>query len=386
MLQRSLPMKSAHKMNEEKPMSKLFQATTMMGMKLANRFVRSATWEGLAADDGTCTPELKALYVELAKGGVGLIITSHTYVRRDGMGSPRQLGLSDDTFIPGLRELTDAIHRHNGRVAVELSHAGILSNPKVTGLTPLVLSKVDGYAGSEGRVMTVEDIQAMIEAFGQAARRAKEAGFDAIQIHGAHGFLVNQFLSPAFNKRTDAYGGPIANRTRAVLEILAKMKSYVGNDFPILIKMNSEDVMEGGLTVDDSLQAARMLQDAGIGAIELSGGTVVTGDHCRKDIDSEEKEAYWRKAAKVFKERLAVPLILVGGVRSLQLAEKLYAEGYADYFSMSRPFIREPGLVARWAAGDWRKATCSSDNLCRGPLMAGGGIYCVVEKQQEQKK
>ena len=367
-------------------MSTLFQATTINGMKLANRFMRSATWEGMAADDGSCTPGLKELYVQLAQGGVGLIITSHTYVRRDGMGSPRQLGLSDDTFIPGLREMTDAVHRHNGRVAVELSHAGILSNPKVTGLTPVVLSKVDGYAGSEGSVMTTEDIQAMIEAFAQAARRAKEAGFDAIQIHGAHGFLINQFLSPAFNKRTDAYGGSIANRTRAVLEILAKMRSHVGRDYPILIKMNSEDVIEGGLTVDDSLQAALMLERAGIDAIELSGGTVVTGDHCRKDIDSDEKEAYWRKAAKAFKEKLTVPLILVGGIRSLPLAEKLYAEGYADYFSMSRPFIREPGLVARWAAGDWRKATCVSDNLCRGPLMAGGGIYCVVEKQPEQKK
>jgi 2,4-dienoyl-CoA reductase-like NADH-dependent reductase (Old Yellow Enzyme family) len=118
----------------------------------------------------------------------------------------------------------------------------------------------------------------------------------------------------------------------------------------------------------------------------LSGGTVVTGDHCRKDVDSEEKEAYWRKAAKTFKAKLTVPLILVGGMRSLTLAEKLHAEGYADYVSMSRPFVREPGLVARWASGDLRKAACLSDNLCRGPLMAGGGIYCVVEKQPEQKK
>lgn len=367
-------------------MSKLFQATTINGMKLANRFMRSATWEGMAAEDGSCTPALKELYVQLAKGGVGLIITSHTYVLRDGMGSPRQLGLSEDRFIPGLREMTDAVHRHSGRIAVELSHAGILSNPKVTGLTPVVLSKVDGYVGSAGQVMTAEDIQAMIGAFGQAARRAKEAGFDAIQIHGAHGFLVNQFLSPAFNRRTDAYGGSVANRTRAVLAILADMRRHVGRDYPILIKMNSEDFIEGGLTVDDSLQAALMLEAAGIDAVELSGGTVVTGDHCRKEIDSEEKEAYWRKAAKVFKARLKVPLILVGGIRSCRLAEKLYDQGYADYFSMSRPLIREPGLVARWASGDMRKATCLSDNLCRGPLLEGKGVYCVVEAGQQQKK
>lgn len=367
-------------------MLKLFETTTINGMRLSNRIVRSATWEGLAADDGTVTPELIDFYVELAKGGLGLIITSHTYVRPDGMGSPRQLGLSDDRFIPGLRELTDAIHRHNTPVAVELSHAGILANEQVTKLTPVILSKADGYVGSEGREMTAEDIQQIIEAFGWAARRAKEAGFDAVQIHGAHGFLVNQFLSPAFNKRTDAYGGSIENRAKAVLEILEKMRSYVGNDFPILIKLNSEDVIDGGLTVKESLQAALMLQDAGIDALELSGGTVVTGDHCRTEISSADKEAYWRNAAKAFKEKLTIPLILVGGVRSLQLAEKLYDQGYADYFSMSRPLIREPGLVARWSSGDLAKATCLSDNLCRGPLMDGGGIYCAVENKQPGPK
>ncbi len=365
-------------------MSKLFESTTINGMKLPNRFARSATWEGLAADDGTCTAKLKDFYVELAKGGLGLIITSHTYVRQDGMGSPRQLGLSDDKFIPGLKELTDAIHQHNTPVAVELSHAGILSNKQVTKLTPMMLSKVEGYVGSEGKEMTVEDIQEIIDAFGQAGRRAKEAGFDAIQIHGAHGFLVNQFLSPAFNRRTDAYGGPIENRVKAVLAILEKIRSHVGSDFPILIKLNSEDLIDGGLTVEESLQAALMLQGAGIDAVELSGGTVVTGDHCQKEINNEEKEAYWRQAAKDFKKKLTVPLMLVGGIRSFQLADKLFEDGYADYFSISRPLIREPGLVARWASGDFAKATCLSDNLCRGPLLEGGGIYCVVDKEGQK--
>jgi 2,4-dienoyl-CoA reductase-like NADH-dependent reductase (Old Yellow Enzyme family) len=370
------------KLKKGENMSKLFETSTINGLKLPNRFMRSATWEGLAADDGTCTPELKDFYIELAKGDVGLIITSHTYVRPEGMGSPRQLGLSDDKFIAGLRDLTAAIHRYDTPIAVELAHAGILSNPKVTNLTPMVVSKVEGYVGSDGREMTTQDIQEIIEAFGQAARRAKEAGFDAIQIHGAHGFLVNQFLSPAFNQRADAYGGSIESRCRALLEILASMRRHVGDNFPILIKLNSEDMIDGGLTVGDSLQAALMLQDAGIDAIELSGGTVVSGDHCLTDIDTEDKEAYWRRAARAFKAKLTIPLILVGGIRSLQLAEKLYDQGYADYFSMSRPFIREPDLVARWASGDVAPATCLSDNLCRGPLLEGGGIYCVVENKK----
>lgn len=361
-------------------MSKLFEETSINKMTLANRFARSATWEGMADEDGNCTPQLKKLYVDLAKGGVGLIITSHTYVRRDGMGSPRQLGLSDNKFIPGLRDLTDSVHEYNCPIAVELSHGGILSNPNVTGLTPLVVSKLDGYVGSAGREMSTEDIQQICKDFGAAANRAKEAGFDAIQIHGAHGFLVNQFLSPAFNKRTDAYGGAIENRTRAVLEIIAGVRSAVGSDYPVLIKLNSEDMIDGGLTPPDALAAALMIESAGIDAIELSGGTVVTGAHCQTEIDAAEKEAYWRESAKAFKEKLSVPLMLVGGVRSLKRTQELFDAGYADYFSLSRPFIREPDLINRWRSGKSDKAACQSDNLCRGPLLDGKGIYCVVSK------
>ena len=367
-------------------MSKLFETSDINGVRLVNRFVRSATWEGMASDDGACTPQFKDLYTRLAKGGVGLIITSHTYVRTDGRGTPRQLGIDKDEHIEGLQDLNRAIHAYDSRVAVEISHAGILANEKLTGQIPLVVSPVEGYGQSSGKEMTAEDIEDIGDAFAQAALRAKLAGFDAVQIHAAHGFLMSQFLSPAFNKRTDAYGGPIENRARALLEVLGKIRASVGSDFPILIKLNSQDILDGGLTLDDSVQVGLMLQEAGIDAIELSGGTVVTGDHCQKEIDTEDKEAYWRTAAKVFKEKLDVPLILVGGIRSYQLAERLVDEGYADYISMSRPFIREPDLVNRWESGDLRKATCLSDNLCREPLMEGEGIYCVVEKKKIKEK
>jgi 2,4-dienoyl-CoA reductase-like NADH-dependent reductase (Old Yellow Enzyme family) len=367
-------------------MSRLFETSEINGMRLANRFVRSATWEGMAADDGACTPQFKDLYTRLAKGGVGLIITSHTYVRTDGKGTPRQLGIDKDEHLEGLQEFTRAIHAYDSRVAVEISHAGILTNEKLTGQIPLVVSAVHGYGQSSGKEMTVEDIEDIGDAFAQAARRAKQAGFDAVQIHAAHGFLMSQFLSSAFNKRTDAYGGPLENRARALLEVLRKIRASVGSDFPVLIKLNSQDVLDEGLTLEDSVQVGLMLQETGIDAIELSGGTIVTGDHCQKEIDTEDKEAYWRTAARVFKEKLYVPLILVGGIRSCQLAERLVDEGYADYISMSRPFIREPDLVNRWESGDLRKATCLSDNLCREPLMEGKGIYCVVEKKKNKEK
>jgi 2,4-dienoyl-CoA reductase-like NADH-dependent reductase (Old Yellow Enzyme family) len=228
----------------------------------------------------------------------------------------------------------------------------------------------------------VSDIRNIVTSFADAARRAKASGFDGVQLHAAHGYLLNQFLSPAFNRRRDEYGGSLENRVRIVLEALRAIQETVGDDFPILVKMNSRDFVENGLTLEDSLQAASLLADAGIDAIELSGGSVASGklSPSRVGIDSEEKEAYFRGEASAFKERIRVPLILVGGIRSLETAERLLGDGVADYISLCRPFICEPDLINRWESGDRRKAACLSDNGCFKPAREGNGISCVVRK------
>jgi 2,4-dienoyl-CoA reductase-like NADH-dependent reductase (Old Yellow Enzyme family) len=235
--------------------------------------------------------------------------------------------------------------------------------------------------------MSIEYIQQVVAAFGAAAKRAQKAGFDGVQIHAAHEYLYTQFLSPVFNRRNDAYGGSVENRARIVLETLDAMRAAVGDDFPILIKMNCQDFLDGGLTLEDSLKIADMLQNKGIDAIELSGGTRMSGDlgPVRPGISSKEKEAYFRKEAKSFKEMLKIPLILVGGIRSMEMAEQLLDQGLADYISMCRPFIREPGLVKRWASGDRRKATCISDTQCRDAAFSGKGICCVIDKKIQEK-
>jgi 2,4-dienoyl-CoA reductase-like NADH-dependent reductase (Old Yellow Enzyme family) len=237
-------------------------------------------------------------------------------------------------------------------------------------------------------VISEEEIGNIVGAFGQAARRTKEAGFDGVQIHAAHGYLLSQSLSPAFNKREDSHGGNLENRARFLMEVLREVRSVVGPDFPVLVKMNSEDCLECGLTLEDSVQLGAMLEEGGVDAIELSGGTFLSGklSPSRSGITSEEREAYFREAARIFKEKINIPLILVGGNRSIEMAEQLLNDGYADYISMSRPFIREPGLIKRWASGDIRRAACLSDNKCFGPAMAGQGIYCVVEKQENAKE
>jgi 2,4-dienoyl-CoA reductase-like NADH-dependent reductase (Old Yellow Enzyme family) len=362
---------------------RLFEETAIRGMKMRNRLVRSATWEGMATPEGEVTSRLVDLMFQLARGGVALIISSHAYVRREGQAGVFQLGIYDDRLVPGLSEMVSAVHKEGGKIIAQLAHAGFMADRKLTGQTPLGVSQVEGFGNSPRQVMTVEDIHGIVAAFGQAARRAKEAGFDGVQIHAAHGYLMSQFLSPAFNKRTDQYGGPVENRARAILEVLKSVRAEVGERSPVLVKMNSEDCLEGGLTLPDSLKVGSLLEKAGLDAIELSGGTLVSGklSPSRAGIKTEDKEAYFRDAARQFKREVRIPLILVGGVRSPQLAEKLLVEGYADYLSMSRPFIREPDLVKRWQSGDRTRAKCISDNQCFGPGRAGEGIYCVVERK-----
>lgn len=364
-------------------MSPLLEGTEINGMKMPNRFVRSATWEGLADPDGACTPALRDRMAELAEGQVGLIISGHAYVSREGQAGIGQLGIYDDPLMPGLEAMVQAVHERRGRIICQLTHAGFFANAKLTGLPVQAPSQVEGYAKTPRSVMTMDHIAEVVRSFGQAARRAREAGFDGVQIHAAHGYLLSQFLSGAFNKREDVYGGPVENRARALLEALEEIRGVVGQAYPVMVKLNCSDWLPGGVTLPDALRVGAMLEKAGIDAIEVSGGTVASGalGPSRQAIVGEEMEAYFREESKAFKERLGIPILLVGGIRSFALAERLLEEGYADYFSLSRPLIREPHLIKRWAAGDRAKSECLSDSLCFRPGRAGKGVYCVIKEK-----
>lgn len=367
-------------------MSKLFEKTSIKGIELANRFVRSATWEGMATLEGAVTPKLVETMIALVKGGVGLIISGHTYVRPDGQASPWQLSIGKDKFVPGLREMNARIHERGGKIVVQLAHAGNFAPKELISQAPLAVSVFDGLADAPRREMKVQDIRDIINAFAEGAYRARSAGFDGVQLHSAHGYLLSQFLSPIFNKRQDEYGGNIRNRVRVHIEILKAIGKAVGKDYPVLIKMNCEDFAENGMVLEDSLQFARLLAGAGIDAIELSGGTLVSGrlSPSRMGINSEDKEAYFEPEARAFRKEISIPLILVGGMRSFGVAERIIEEGVADYISMSRPLIREPGLINRWKSGDLRKSECISDNRCFQPGREGEGIFCVTERREKK--
>jgi len=366
--------------------SPLFNPGSINGMTLANRFIRSATWEGMAAADGRVTSRLIETMVALAKGGVGLIISGHSYVTPVGQASPWQLGIYDDNLIDGLKSMADAIHAAGGKIVAQLAHAGTFALEKAIQSAPVVVSNFEGLAQTPRTELTPTDIRDLENAYVKAARRAQAAGFDGIQLHSAHGYLLSQFLSPWFNRRSDNYGGTIDNRVRIHVETIRAVRQAVGRDFPILVKMNCEDFSDGGLTVKESIEAARQMAAAGLDAIELSGGLLTGGklSPSRPNINTEDKEAYFKEAARNFKTALDVPLILVGGIRSLDVAERLLDAGTADYFSMSRPLIREPGLINRWRSGDRTRARCLSDNLCFRPGMTGKGIYCVTEERENE--
>ena len=365
-------------------MDKLFESTRINGMVLANRFVRSATWEGMAAEDGSCTPQLIKLMRRLAEGGVGLIITGLSYITRGSQAAPWQMGAADDVHLSGLKAMADAVHGEGGKIALQIAHGGCYTMSQLTGCEAAAPSGNESDLYPRCREMTIFEIEEVVKAFGASSLLAKRAGFDAVQIHAAHGYLLSQFLSPFFNRRNDSYGGSIENRARVVVETLREVRKLVGKEFPVLIKVNSEDFVPNGFTADDMLQVAKMLELEGIDAIEMSGGTVYASGVFSAirtgSFDTPEKEVFYREAAARFRERIRVPLMLVGGIRSPEVAHKLINDGLTDYICMSRPLIREPGLINLWKSGDLRRARCISDNACFGPAVKGEGLYCVREK------
>ncbi len=355
-------------------------------MTLSNRFVRSATWEGLAGDNGSVTPRLIDTANELVQGDIGLIITGHAFVSPEGRAGKWQLGIYSDDLIPGLAEMTSSVHQLGGKIAAQLAHAGAHAAYHLSGLKPIGPSVPSGSSEPACQEMTDHDIKAVVDAFAAAALRSKTAGFDAVQIHAAHGYLLSQFLSPYFNKRNDKYGGNIENRARLALEVVKAVYSAVGPAFPVFIKMNSEDFLPGGLTVEEMVETAMMLETQGIDGIEISGGTFLSGKYIpsRPGKRGQGKdEVYYEGAAQRYKGKVRIPLMLVGGIRTLETAERLIAEGLADYLALCRPLIREPGLVNRWKSGDRRPAMCISDNGCFKPGFKGKGVSCVVAAREQ---
>lgn len=369
-------------------MTTIFEPGAIHHLILKNRLVRSATWEGMCDPDGRPTPKLADYYATLAAGGIGLIISGYAYVSPEGKQLPGKMGIYTDDFKDAFLQLTSAVHAAGGKIAIQLVHAGGQANPKTSGLPTVAPSavKVDQYGEVPGE-LTRTDIETIINAFGDAAGRARDWGFDGVQIHGAHGYLVNQFLSPLTNRRTDDYGGSLENRTRFLREVYTKIREQVGAAYPVFIKLNAADNVAGGLTAEDGLAIAGMLSDMGMDALEISSGTPASGDMgpAREKIDSLDKEGYNLDLAKSIKAAVSCPVICVGGIRSFATAHRAIAGLGLDFVALSRPLIREPDLPAQWEKHQYGTAACISCNKCFMPGLSKGGIYCVPKKTEEKK-
>jgi len=357
-------------------------------MQLRNRFVRTSTNEGMANDDGTVNDRLITLQEVLAEGEVGLVIPGNAYVSEIGKSRPGQIGVHIDATIAGLAAMGEEVHRHGSAIALQISHTG--GNVHVrTGIEYSLGPSSMKLTEIPCREMTADDIARTTAEFVTAAVRAKQAGMDAVQLLAAHTYLHNQFVSPYFNKRTDKYGGSLTNRARLAVETIQAIRAAVGPHYPLLIKISSDDYLVGGFPLSEMLPYALMLEEAGVDAIEISGGTHYSDPRffCSRPVGTvpREEELYFRQAAQIYRTQVKVPLILVGGIRTFAVAERAITSGLADYVGLSRPLIREPHLVSRWRAGDRSASSCTSCNLCFGPVWEGKGVYCVALERERAK-
>jgi len=370
-------------------MSKLFEPAQIGALETSSRFVRSATAERLGDEHGRPLPELKEMYVALARGGVGLIVTGHAYVHPGGRCHAGMSGIHEDSLIEPWREITSAVHEAGCKIAVQINHGGRQCDPAVID-GPLLAPSPIPLSGDAPRPfeMSERDIRRTIRAFADAAGRAKEAGFDAVQLHSAHGYLIHAFNSPASNWRHDAWGGAVSRRVHFLEEVTAAVRNVAGSDYPVFIKLGAVDFCRDGLTEDDGVEIVSQLANMGLDAVEISGGIVEPGvrrspsaGNTRSGIRSQDQEAYFLPIARKARYVTDLPILLVGGMRSREVMEGILDEGSADMISISRPLIREPDLPNLMRDGQ-QSATCISCNQC-WPRAGELGISCHYRPESE---
>ena len=340
----------------------VFQHCQIGTLTLKNRLAMSQMTMNNATEDGRVTDKLIAYYRERAKGGVGLIFVEGTSFTREGRGYVRQIGIDSAGHVDGLKRLTDAVHglQNDARIFLQIHHAGGRASSKITGVQPVAPSAVPAYPGAEmPRALTRAEVVGLIEAHVEAAVRARSAGFDGLDIHCAHGYLVPSFFSPLTNQRTDEYGGDLAGRTRFLLETIRGIKNELGKGFPLTIKISGDEYIDGGLGIGEMIEIARLAAEAGIDGIIVSAGTpggkkienleephkvmrtlpMMTGPGCLVPIAAE------------FKKALRIPVVTVGRINTIALAEEILAGGKADLTAIGRPLLADPELPRKAAEG-----------------------------------
>ena len=361
-------------------MNKIFDNIQIGKLDIRNRLVRSATWENMATETGHMTEKLYNIYEELADSEIGLIITGYANVVKEEKPNPGMMGIYEDSFIEEYKVLTDLVHQKGSKIVMQIAYGGTKTTYNVGERIIFAPSEVAELGTNTlGKEMTLEEIKEMVVAFGQAARRVRESGFDGVELHAAHTYLINQFLSPYYNRRTDEYGGNLENRMKFLVEVCQEMKKQTAEDYPLIVKLTATEFIENGQTFEDTKIIAKKLEEIGVTAIELSGNIHGKASKMSGEVfDGYEikKEGYFTEYAKVISEEINIPVITVGGFREPGQIEELLNESKIEAIAISRPLICEPNLAKRWAEGDIRKAKCVSCSRCR----TSEGNYCTVFK------
>ena len=393
----------------------LFNRAEISGIEVNNRIIRSATHDGLADENGAPSDKLISKYEHLAKNGVGCIITGYAAVSRNGVSPyPRMLKIYEDGVIDGYKALTDAVHRHGTPIVLQIAHCGRQTSSKVIGAQKTAPSNVfHAFYPDKAKELTDSEIYGIIDDFVAASVRAEKAGFDAVQLHGGHGYLLHDFLSPYGNRRKDGWGGSLENRCKAVELIIKGIKS--ATKLPVWIKISTEDNRKGGMNIQSSVEICKRLEAAGCDAIEVSCGTVQDGmntmrsEHLPMEAvfryrepcasfpkllnkialpaanlinplikQPEPLENFNVENAAIIKKNVSVPVIVVGGIHKVCDMQKILSDGKADFVSMCRPFICEPDLAAKLKNGQ-TEAKCIMCNYC-GLVIEKEPVRCLYGK------
>ena len=360
--------------------SLLFTPGKIGNMELRNRVVMAPMVVQLAAEDGAITTRSIEYYARRAEGGAGLVIVEATWIALGGKAFACQAGLDRDALIPGHFELVEAIHRHGAKAACQIHHGGARADPALTGGTTVAPSAV-AEAGIPvlPRELAHKEIVALAETYAHAAGRAQRAGYDAVEIHGAHGYLIHEFLSPVSNRRTDEYGGNAEKRMRFAALVIRRVRETVGARFPILFRMSAE----GGYGIDEALEIAHAVETCGVDAIHVSVGGTAPTTLVPPDTSPMARPEGWLTAyAEAIRKRVAVPVIVVGEIRHPRFAEDVLAHGKADFIALARPLLADPDWPAKARAGrDDEIRNCISCDYCRLALILTRPIRCLVNPE-----
>lgn len=333
-------------------MKLLFTPIQAGALELKNRLAYPPIATAKAEADGAVSRQMVDYYDEKTAGGyLSLVIIEHSFVSMQGKASRNQLSVAEDSAVAGLARLAEAIHKNGSKTAMQINHAGSMAEREITGMEPVGPSGIAPMRKKSAVIpheLTAGEIQSIVSAFAGAARRVKAAGFDGVELHSAHGYLLNQFFSPLSNRRPDAYGGTLANRIRLHMEVIEAVRGAVGRDFPLLLRLGATDDAPGGTSIADSVAAAKAFEQAGVNLLDISGGL------CGSALSGDSGQGYFAPFSRAIKENVSIPVLLTGGVTKAQAAEELLKAGKADLIGVGRAIFTDSGWLER-EAGELRK-------------------------------